>query len=443
MNKKTVMIAVLAVAVIAIAATFAAIGNGDGGKDDYVAPKDTRLWIFGNANMDDRLDENDMKYLDRILSGEREPTQFADANNDGDVNEKDREYLRKLLDRDPTVRKHYLQDDGKSTSYVIGTTKTLGLKYNTNIYAASALGCLDILKMVDDSTLKGIKGGSYGKFLQNQNITTFGSGTNDEYNFEEMHKSGVDSFLASSATYYFEGIEDKMTDDIRFNVIRIGIWKMDDVATGLLTIANLLNNDTYIANAEKYVEFYDKTEKMVSEATSKTSDKKTLLILAAYKSGTMEVQGPKTGCYETSLKAGLKNLAYDMPGYFETDVDNVLKKNPDYVFVISNNAWWDCEQSAIDEEYKGLSKWFAHWDTYEKNRFAFTYWTFCEGLFTPIMEVMMSQLVYGDLYGDYDVMDEFQKFVDEYLPFNKGLHVGDEGYRNVKTEGVYLGKALV
>lgn len=88
MNKKTVMIAVLAVAVIAIAATFAAIGNGDGGKDDYVAPKDTRLWIFGNANMDDRLDENDMKYLDRILSGEREPTQFADANNDGDVNEK-------------------------------------------------------------------------------------------------------------------------------------------------------------------------------------------------------------------------------------------------------------------------------------------------------------------------------------------------------------------
>lgn len=49
MNKKTVMIAVLAVAVIAIAATFAAIGNGSG-KDDYVAPKDTRLWIFGNAN---------------------------------------------------------------------------------------------------------------------------------------------------------------------------------------------------------------------------------------------------------------------------------------------------------------------------------------------------------------------------------------------------------
>ena len=65
----TVMITVLVVAVIAIAAAFVLIGNGEDEKDDYVAPKDTRLWVFGNANMDDRLDEDDMRYLDKILSG--------------------------------------------------------------------------------------------------------------------------------------------------------------------------------------------------------------------------------------------------------------------------------------------------------------------------------------------------------------------------------------
>ncbi len=441
MRQSVVILTVVAVAIVAVAAGFVLLGNNEEQNDDYVAPKDTRLWVFGNADMNDRLDYDDVKYLQKIIKGEREKTQFADANNDGEVNEADVDHLKKLLDRDPDTRKYYLQDDGKSTSYVLGVTKSLGLKYSTNVYVASALGCLDILKMVDESTLGGIKAGSVGKFLQNQNITTYGSGTDDEYNFEEMYKSGVDSFLASSASYYFSGIEEKMTDKIRFNVIRIGIWKMDDVATGLLTIANLLNNDEYIANAERYVQFYDKTESMVKEAVDKIPDKKSLLILAAYSSGTMEVQGERTGCYETSLKAGLKNLAFDMPGYFETDVESVVKKNPDYVFVISNNAWWDCEQSAIDEEYKGLSKWFQKWDTYEQNRFAFTYWTFCEGLFTPIMEVMMSELVYGKLYGDYDVMDEFQKFVDEYLPFNKGLKDGDEGYRNVKTTGVYLGKA--
>lgn len=165
MKQGTVMITVLVVAVIAIAAAFVLIGNGDDEKDDYVAPKDTRLWVFGNANMDDRLDEDDMRYLDKILSGERDPTRFADANNDNVVDDKDRDYLRKLLNRDSEVRKYYLQDDGKSISYVVGTTKTLGLKYSTNIYVASALGCLDILKMVDDSTLKGVQKGSYGKGL--------------------------------------------------------------------------------------------------------------------------------------------------------------------------------------------------------------------------------------------------------------------------------------
>lgn len=53
MNKKTVMIAVLAVAVIAIAATFAAIGNGDGERMIMSHPKtlaygysETRIWMI-------------------------------------------------------------------------------------------------------------------------------------------------------------------------------------------------------------------------------------------------------------------------------------------------------------------------------------------------------------------------------------------------------------
>ena len=44
MKQGTVMITVLVVAVIAIVAAFVLIGNGDDEKDDYVAPKDTRLW---------------------------------------------------------------------------------------------------------------------------------------------------------------------------------------------------------------------------------------------------------------------------------------------------------------------------------------------------------------------------------------------------------------
>lgn len=47
------------------------------------------LDIFGNANMDDTIDENDIKYVQRIIGGENKATELADANYDGTVDEND------------------------------------------------------------------------------------------------------------------------------------------------------------------------------------------------------------------------------------------------------------------------------------------------------------------------------------------------------------------
>lgn len=47
------------------------------------------LDIFGNANMDDTIDEDDIKYVQGIINGENETTELADANYDGKVDEND------------------------------------------------------------------------------------------------------------------------------------------------------------------------------------------------------------------------------------------------------------------------------------------------------------------------------------------------------------------
>lgn len=47
------------------------------------------LDIFGNANMDDTIDESDIKYVQGIISGENKATELADANYDGKVDEND------------------------------------------------------------------------------------------------------------------------------------------------------------------------------------------------------------------------------------------------------------------------------------------------------------------------------------------------------------------
>jgi len=62
-----------------------AVADGDSFAQAY---KDT-LTVYGNANMDDIIDENDIEYVQGIIDGTEEETQFADANYDGQINEDD------------------------------------------------------------------------------------------------------------------------------------------------------------------------------------------------------------------------------------------------------------------------------------------------------------------------------------------------------------------
>jgi iron complex transport system substrate-binding protein len=50
---------------------------------------DYTLDIFGNANMDDTIDEEDVEYVQGIIDGTNEVTELADANNDGNIDEDD------------------------------------------------------------------------------------------------------------------------------------------------------------------------------------------------------------------------------------------------------------------------------------------------------------------------------------------------------------------
>jgi len=50
---------------------------------------DSPLDIFGNANMDDTIDEDDIAYVRGIIEGTNDKTELADANYDGEIDEDD------------------------------------------------------------------------------------------------------------------------------------------------------------------------------------------------------------------------------------------------------------------------------------------------------------------------------------------------------------------
>ena len=64
---------------------------GSAGASDYT------LDIFGNANMDDTIDEEDIAYVEGIIKGENAATNLSDANYDGEVDEKDIAQIEEII----------------------------------------------------------------------------------------------------------------------------------------------------------------------------------------------------------------------------------------------------------------------------------------------------------------------------------------------------------
>ncbi len=100
------------------------------------------LGIFGNANLDDTIDEADVSYVEGILAGKNNSTDFADANHDGLVDEKDIEQIRSIIKGEE--KELTLVDTADRAVTIKKPLKTL---VGSNIAVMKSLG-LDIKDMV-------------------------------------------------------------------------------------------------------------------------------------------------------------------------------------------------------------------------------------------------------------------------------------------------------
>jgi len=55
------------------------------------------LEIFGNANLDDRIDEKDIIYVQDIINGENDPSDLADANQDNKIDQMDISQIKDII----------------------------------------------------------------------------------------------------------------------------------------------------------------------------------------------------------------------------------------------------------------------------------------------------------------------------------------------------------
>lgn len=446
MTNNMLLIGIAATIIVAGCAigAFMIINNDDdsdnGTKD---ASESTFCWVYGNANMDNKIDESDKEYVQMIIDGEKETTKYADANNDGTVDSKDIAYIEDLINF--TGGKRYYTMDNGETGWIKGNITSIGAQYYCNMYALGAMGATGIVTCGDDETAELANKGEFGATVKAQNLKKYGY--TGGYEPETLLSMGCQAILCG--TSYFKDWEEMYWNEERYIAfIRLACWKVDPIAA-VVTVANLLQNEDYVNKAIEYADYANSISEKVQKNTEGLSHKKTVAIIYPYSDGRMEFQGRTTGCYEASLLAGLDNIASfcdpdkdDDGGFHILDLETALKYDPDAIIILKGCGWTKT-QTDVDNAYVNyVEKYLSTRTAVKEGNVWFSSWRFTQGVFQPVGAMMMASEIYGSvLFDDADAMTELQKYVDKFTSVNLGLNPGDDGYLDVTKTGMYFNKA--
>lgn len=212
-KNKMIMIVVAVVVIVAIAAAAVVLtkGNGGGGGGGHEAgdrvgeelntkdyPSDEgRLWVYGNANEDDFINNADVVYLEGIISGKNKETQLADANADGVIDQKDVDQLKAMINATAKTKMTvYYVDNYFRVAKVNWPVNTIATGFSSGYYAAEVAQVVDKIMIVDEMM------GDGWKYLN--------SHTKDLPSFGDEESPDWEAIIAADVDVYVPGwCEDK------------------------------------------------------------------------------------------------------------------------------------------------------------------------------------------------------------------------------------------
>lgn len=284
------------------------------------------LEIFGNANMDGIIDEDDVKYVEGIIGGNNDETKLADANRDGVVTMEDIDQIEAIISG--RENKLTLIDSGNREVTIQKPVERIVVFHGGVTEAIRSLGAGDRIVSCNKYTADQR---FYQEFGDLPNV-----GYVDEPNYEAILECDPD------VVFLFTQIP---AHDINCENIRNKLNEMDPSIT--VVGADFLMAGTYVdemrvlgyildkeAEAEEFIEFYGGWMETITERLEGISEEDKPNVY-------FEMNSPSTysscsegllALHEPVIVAGGNNIFGDFDGaVFEVDPEAVMEKNPDII----------------------------------------------------------------------------------------------------------------
>lgn len=319
---------IVLVMIAALAASICTLGAGS----------DFALEIFGNANMDDTIDERDIQYLEGIIEGSSETTKFADANLDGEINQNDKELIEEIIkneEKEITI----IDDLGKTVTIQLPLERVILFQHNMCLYETlrafnvddRVIGCTDYFVNLSSNW-----DSSYVYFPKLAEAENIGS-------VSEPDKEKVVSLKPN--VILTDGLAPSI--DSSNELLGVPVISMD---VRMNTLEKNTRKYGYIFNerekAEEYISWWKNWEQVLDKSLAGLSDEdKPLILLKTFNSPTTEnykIVGKSNMRADPIRKAGGRNLGdYSAVNgtTFEPDLEWILKQNPSNVLLIAGNRY--------------------------------------------------------------------------------------------------------
>ncbi|MCQ2070088.1 MAG: hypothetical protein MJZ68_03045 [archaeon] len=151
-NKIILAIAVVGIVVVAGVVGVFTLGNDSEDPEPIGSTDSMRLYIFGNANNDDYLDNKDVKVLEQIIADgtwDKSQAPYADANQDGKITQDDVDVVKKMINKEP-CKMYYIAESGATLylNFPLSADK-ISCTLDYGLIVCSILGLYDNVKGVE------------------------------------------------------------------------------------------------------------------------------------------------------------------------------------------------------------------------------------------------------------------------------------------------------
>jgi iron complex transport system substrate-binding protein len=289
------------------------------------------LGVYGNANLDDTIDERDIAFVKEVISGAKPANNLTDANYDGKVDEEDIAQIEKIIsdeETELTVVSRGVWDEGPAVTVHKPVKSVLTRFFDS----AEALRIMDSTDKIVAVGCKNFEENS-AFFPELCKLPYVAETRTSELDNEAILSMKPDLFLG-----WYKEDREKLPG---INMIHSKLWGLNST-NDIKKLGYILDKEK---EAEEYIEWHDSCISRINEQVENIpeDERPSVLVALIEPGGIFGVYsgfGGTTGMDNLMTMIPMKSIGQQLPmkTYAEVDTEWVIEQNPDIIIIASNFA---------------------------------------------------------------------------------------------------------